>query len=101
MKFPHAQVFVITICCCFFKAFQSRRYRFCISFIICYNRAHYFACTLLVRSIYCFVDIDECLTDNGGCNQTCTNTEGLFECSCGTGYILATDNLNCDGKITF
>ena len=44
------------------------------------------------------LDVDECLTDNGGCNQTCTNSEGSFECSCGTGFTLAADSLNCDGK---
>ena len=42
--------------------------------------------------------MDECDTDNGGCNQTCTNTQGSFECSCGVGYVLADDDLNCDGK---
>ena len=42
-------------------------------------------------------DIDECASDNGGCSQTCTNTEGSFECSCGTGYSLAIDGLDCNG----
>ena len=45
-------------------------------------------------------DIDECDTSNGGCNQTCTNTEGSFECSCGVGYLLAADNQDCVGKTT-
>ena len=50
----------------------------------------------------CFIDVDECQTNNGGCNQTCTDTYGSFECSCGTGYILAVDNLDCDGNnLTF
>ena len=44
------------------------------------------------------IDIDECLTNNGGCNQTCSNTDGSFECSCAIGYLLAADNLDCDGK---
>ena len=47
---------------------------------------------------FLFSDMDECQTNNGGCNQICTNTVGSFECSCGTGYTLAADNLNCDGK---
>ena len=46
---------------------------------------------------YYTVDVNECLTNNGGCNQTCANTFGSFECSCGTGFLLAADNLNCDG----
>ena len=44
------------------------------------------------------IDVDECRTNNGGCNQTCTNTIGSFECSCGTGYNLAPNNLDCNGK---
>lgn len=33
-------------------------------------------------------DIDECLTNNGGCHPraTCTNTDGSFMCLCDTGY---------------
>ena len=44
------------------------------------------------------VDIDECATNNGGCGQNCANTDGSFECSCNTGYTLAANNLNCEGK---
>ena len=46
-----------------------------------------------------FSDLDECLTNNGGCNQTCTNSEGSFECSCRTGYRIEADNFGCEGKI--
>ena len=28
----------------------------------------------------------------------CMNIDGSFECSCGSGYILAADDLDCDGK---
>ena len=29
------------------------------------------------------IDVNECLTNNGGCGkQTCTNTDGSFTCSC-------------------
>lgn len=38
-------------------------------------------------------DIDECATDNGGCEQTCINTEGSYHCCCDCG-----NALNCDGK---
>jgi dienelactone hydrolase len=41
-------------------------------------------------------DVDECALNNGGCAQSCTNTEGDFECSCGPGYTLSTDGLGCD-----
>ena len=54
---------------------------------------------VVLHSYYYFytADVDECLTNNGGCNQTCANTFGSFDCSCGTGFTLAADNLNCDG----
>ena len=48
-----------------------------------------------------FLDMNECQNSNGGCNQTCTNTLGSFECSCGTGYILSTNNFDCNGKNFF
>lgn len=54
--------------------------------------------TLVVQhTIYC-TDVDECQAANGGCAQTCTNTDGSFLCSCGTGYTLAYDGFSCDGN---
>ena len=29
----------------------------------------------------------------------CNNTDGSFQCSCNTGYSLAADDFNCEGKI--
>ena len=46
----------------------------------------------------CFIDLNECQINNGGCNQTCNNTLGSFECSCGIGYALAPDNFGCNSK---
>ena len=43
-------------------------------------------------------DIDECEEDNDGCAQTCTDTEGSYNCSCGPGYTLASDDHGCDGE---
>ncbi|CEM18121.1 unnamed protein product [Vitrella brassicaformis CCMP3155] len=37
-------------------------------------------------------DIDECETNNGGCEHTCNNTVGSFECSCDEGYQLFNDS---------
>ena len=45
------------------------------------------------------IDIDECVMNNGGCAQICDNKRGSFECSCGTGYMLAGDALDCDGTL--
>ena len=44
------------------------------------------------------LDINECQTNNGGCEQICTNTDGSFECSCNQGYSLSSDRTNCIGK---
>ena len=46
------------------------------------------------------IDIDECITNNGGCEQMCTNTIGSFNCSCTDGYNLKSGKV-CAGKINF
>uniref|UniRef100_A0A182JP88 EGF-like domain-containing protein n=1 Tax=Anopheles christyi TaxID=43041 RepID=A0A182JP88_9DIPT len=38
------------------------------------------------------IDIDECAENNGGCEQTCINKPGSYECSCEPG--LQIDTLN-------
>ena len=43
------------------------------------------------------VDVNECQSDNGGCAQTCDNTDGSYQCSCLNGYELANDGHNCSG----
>ena len=42
-----------------------------------------------------YEDLNECKTDNGGCEHICTNTEGSFQCSCNDGYTLQSDGTNC------
>ncbi|XP_063713278.1 signal peptide, CUB and EGF-like domain-containing protein 1 isoform X2 [Symsagittifera roscoffensis] len=34
----------------------------------------------------CSQDTNECATNNGNCQQTCTNSVGSFNCGCTTGY---------------
>lgn len=46
----------------------------------------------------CFTDVDECLTDNGGCDHFCHNYYGGHECSCRPGYTLQDDGRECVGK---
>ena len=45
---------------------------------------------------FCEEDINECLTNNGGCNlnANCANTPGSFNCVCKEGY--NGDGLNCN-----
>ena len=45
-----------------------------------------------------FSDIDECAVDNGGCDHTCSNKPGSFECQCKDGYLLSDDGKLCNGK---
>lgn len=43
-------------------------------------------------------DVNECLTNNGGCSQNCTNANGSYFCSCRAGYELSKDEYSCTGK---
>ena len=43
-------------------------------------------------------DENECLEQNGGCDQDCDNKVGSYTCSCPVdGYMLSDDNHNCNG----
>ena len=44
-------------------------------------------------------DINECDKGISGCNQTCTNTNGSYTCSCYNGYVLDADGHSCNGKV--
>ena len=45
------------------------------------------------------LDINECeSSDNGGCDQNCTNFSGGYSCSCFEGYDLASDSRTCEGN---
>ena len=41
-------------------------------------------------------DVNECDSNNGGCDQTCTNSDGSYSCSCASGYTLNADSHACD-----
>ncbi len=47
---------------------------------------------------YGSTDIDECSSDNGGCEWECSNTRGSFVCSCDSRYHLAEDGKSCKGE---
>ena len=46
----------------------------------------------------CIIDTNECANNNGGCDQTCKNTDGSYECQCNDGYYLDDDNHGCSGR---
>ena len=50
---------------------------------------------------FCENDINECETNNGGCdsNAICTNSQGSFNCACKFGFL--GDGMNCTGILFF
>ena len=54
-------------------------------------------CLTLVMSLCYFTDINECLTNNAGCSDICVNTDGSYQCTCGSGFELDSDNHTCKG----
>ena len=44
-----------------------------------------------------YSDIDECSSNSNGCQMSCINTIGSFNCSCESGYKLIDDGLHCQG----
>ena len=45
------------------------------------------------------IDINECNTNNGGCDDSCTNTVGSYYCQCDTGYTLQSNGHTCSGNV--
>lgn len=44
-------------------------------------------------------DVNECSSDNGGCQHVCNNTLGSFTCFCRDGYqLLDVDRSSCVGE---
>ncbi|KAI8515247.1 hypothetical protein Bbelb_078380, partial [Branchiostoma belcheri] len=44
---------------------------------------------------YTAIDIDECMSDNGGCQEACLNLDGGYACGCSYGYEIAPDGTSC------
>ena len=43
--------------------------------------------------------VNECATNNGGCQHVCTDLENGFQCSCNSGFSLGTDGVSCAGRL--
>ncbi|CAB3244916.1 unnamed protein product [Arctia plantaginis] len=48
---------------------------------------------------YC-VDVDECASDNGGCEQHCVNDPGGYHCECSPPSFLARNGKNCERRVS-
>ena len=54
------------------------------------EKNHFVSCLSLA-------DIDECQTNNGGCQHRCINTNGSHQCACNKGHFLNADKVKCEG----
>lgn len=43
-------------------------------------------------------DINECLSNKGGCQHLCVNEVGSFHCECNDGFNLDSNGLTCSGQ---
>ncbi|XP_035693893.1 tolloid-like protein 1 [Branchiostoma floridae] len=48
---------------------------------------------------YTAIDIDECMSNNGGCQEACLNLDGGYACGCSYGYEIAPDGTSCVGNV--
>lgn len=46
-------------------------------------------------SLFLGADVDECAEGNGGCQQTCVNMMGSYECHCRDGFFLSDNQHTC------
>lgn len=49
----------------------------------------------MLNSLYSCLDMDECATNNGGCQHECRNTIGSYMCSCHNGFTLHDNGHDC------
>lgn len=55
---------------------------------------------LMYFFFFFFLEFDECVLIDHGCEHNCINTLGGFECSCKPGYELHSDGKHCEGNLS-
>ena len=86
------------------------QYKNCINFhcplhiVQCYEviETQFLVCFLSFLQSFLTIsstDINECIINNGGCDQRCENTVGSFSCGCVAGFNLGNDGSTCTRKI--
>ena len=56
--------------------------------------------TLIIIMYFLFLTalVNECVDENGGCQQMCSDTAASYVCSCHNGFSLATNEHSCNGR---
>jgi len=70
----------------------------CIICSLSYERESCNGSTCIVMGLYSVSDVDECRYSNGGCEHSCLNTQGSYECLCNVGFKLAADRKRCENQ---
>lgn len=60
----------------------------------CENRLASGCARSLTTRLSC-ADVDECAEGNGGCQQSCVNMMGSYECHCREGFFLSDNQHTC------
>ncbi len=55
--------------------------------------------TVCVYAFTLHADVNQCLSNNGGCDQICINQVPGHECDCASGYTLDSDESSCLGNV--
>lgn len=88
--------FIIVEYECFFKCLFAMFQYLCLC-CFCEVVGIYVCFVLRFIGIW-FVDKDECVFNNGDCEYVCVNSYLSYSCYCCGGYIIVSDNWNCNGN---
>ena len=100
LRIIHNVMFINRFICTFIVLGESHP---CVRVSFNYVSHHSFD-LVIICSVYrkcltviVFPDINECVDNNGGCEQICHNVLGSLQCRCMDGYRLRNDKKSCEG----